>query len=156
MDVKFTAMPTKIAQALQNGGLDAYGLMPERQVSDGSGTPCRHCLRNMAKGADYLVLAYCPFPALQPYAETGPIFLCATACKRGDGSAMSPEILESPTYITRGYNRDDRIIYGTGDVTQSAKIQKVAATLFEREDVAYVHVRSSQNNCYQVRIDRAS
>jgi hypothetical protein len=63
------------ARHFQAGGLDAYGLKPERHRSDGNGIPCRHCLRNVEAGEDYLVLAYRPFPSLQPYAETGPIFL---------------------------------------------------------------------------------
>ena len=37
---------------------------------------------DIAEGEPYLTLAYRPFPTLQPYAETGPIFLCAKACPR--------------------------------------------------------------------------
>ncbi len=55
---------------------------PERRTSNGVGVPCRHCLRNVEAGRDYLILAYRPFPALQPYAETGPIFLHAEPCER--------------------------------------------------------------------------
>ena len=58
------------AVALQRGGPDAYGMPPERRISDGDGVPCRHCLRTVAAGKDYLVLAYRPFPEFQPYAET--------------------------------------------------------------------------------------
>ncbi|WP_365830286.1 DUF1203 domain-containing protein [Brevundimonas sp.] len=34
-------------------------------------------------------------------------------------------------------------------------MRQYAAELLERDDIAYVHVRSSTNNCYQCRIDRA-
>ena len=50
---------------------------PERQVSDGSAVPCRHCLSDVAAGEPFLILAHRPFPEAQPYAETGPIFLRA-------------------------------------------------------------------------------
>jgi hypothetical protein len=30
-----------------------------------------------------------------------------------------------------------------------------AKTLFERDVIAYAHVRSARNNCYQCRIERA-
>ena len=77
---RFSAIPSEIAHHYRSGGMDANGQVPERIVSDGAGNPCRHCLKMIPKGAGMLVLAHRPFPALQPYAEVGPIFLCADAC----------------------------------------------------------------------------
>ena len=152
--IRFTPIPTDIARAYQAGGLDAYGLAPERITSDGGGNPCRHCLGMIPQGKGMLVLAHRPFPSLQPYAETGPIFLCADACDAGGGSAL-PAMLASPDYILRGYGADDRIVYGTGAVTPTDRIASRAADLFTDARVAYVHVRSARNNCYQCRIDKA-
>lgn len=154
MSIRFEALPTETVRALQAGGADAYGLTPERRVSDGDGVPCRHCLRNVAAGDGYLVLAHRPFPAPQPYAETGPIFLHADPCERGGGDSGMPEILESPDYIVRGYGTDDRIVYGTGGVIATPSIIARAEELLARPGVAYVHVRSARNNCYQCRIDQ--
>lgn len=154
MPIRFTALPTATVRTLQSGGPDAYGQMPERHVSDGGGNPCRHCLRMIPAGAPMLVLAHRPFPAPQPYAETGPIFLCANPCAPGAGTDL-PEVLASPDYIVRGYGPDDRIVYGTGAVTPTAAIPARAASLLDDPRVAYVHVRSARNNCYQLRIDRA-
>ncbi len=121
--IRFLAMPTAEARAFQRGAPDAYGLAPERKTSDGSGVPCRHCLRQVAAGEDYLVLAYRPFPALQPYAETGPIFLHADECARAGNSADLPELFRpTPDWIVRGYGPDDRIVYGTGGVVPTPLI----------------------------------
>ncbi|MEI9413861.1 DUF1203 domain-containing protein [Mesorhizobium sp. Cs1321R2N1] len=155
MTIQFTALPTEDVRALQRGGPDAYGQTPERKISDGDGMPCRHCLRNIAAGDVYLILAYRPFPNPQPYAETGPIFLHAQECERAAGAGLPPEILDSPDYIVRGYGSDDRIVYGSGGVIPTQAIAARAETLLEREDIAYVHVRSARNNCYQCRIERA-
>jgi hypothetical protein len=155
MTIQFKALPTEDMRALQRGGADAYGLTPEPKISDGDGVPCRHCLRNVAAGDPYLVLAYRPFPALQPYAETGPIFLHAQECERAVEAETLPEMLESTDYIVRGYGKDDRIVYGSGGVIPTDAIAARAETLFERDDIAYVHVRSARNNCYQCRIERA-
>ncbi|MER8372488.1 DUF1203 domain-containing protein [Mesorhizobium sp. M1338] len=155
MTIQFKALPTDDVRNLQRGGPDAYGDTPERKISDGDGMPCRHCLKNIAAGDAYLILAYRPFPELQPYAETGPIFLHAEECERAAGSEALPEILESPDYIVRGYGRDDRIVYGSGGVIPTGAIAARAEALFERDDIAYVHVRSARNNCYQCRIERA-
>lgn len=154
MTVRFTPIPTDIVRAYQAGGQDANGQSPELHISDGDGIQCRHCLRMTPKGAGYLVLAHRPFPVPQPYAELGPIFLCAVACVAGGGEKL-PEVLNSPDFIVRGYSAADRIIYGTGGVIATDRIVDRAETLLADPAVAYVHVRSARNNCFQVRIDRA-
>ena len=151
--IQFIAIPTEEVTALRRGGVDGYGNTPERLTSPG-GMPCRHCLSMIEDGEDMLLLAYRPFPALQPYAETGPIFLHARACERYAASEVLPPMLDSPDYIVRGYSHDDRIVYGTGAVTPTDKIAGRAADLLARPDIAYVHVRSARNNCYQCRIGR--
>jgi hypothetical protein len=65
-----------------------------------------------------------------------------------------PQILASPDYILRGYSADDRIVYGTGAVVPTGQIIAEAETRLADPRVAYVHVRSARNNCYQLRIDR--
>lgn len=152
--IRFTPIPTDIVRAYQAGGPDANGQVPERHVSDGGGNPCRHCLGLIPKGAGMLILAHRPFPAPQPYAELGPIFLCADPCAARGGNDL-PAMLTSADYITRGYGADDRIVYGTGAVTPTASIPARAAQLLADPRVAYVHVRSARNNCFQCRIDRA-
>jgi hypothetical protein len=123
MPIRFAALPTDAVRALQRGGKDAYGFVPERKVSDGDGVPCRHCLRTVGAGKPYLVLAYRPFPALQPYAETGPIFLCAEECDRAPETDVLPDLFRpTPDYIVRGYGPDDRIVYGTGAVVPTPQI----------------------------------
>lgn len=153
--LKFMAMPTDIARAYQSGQPDAYGLTPERRLSDGDGVPCRHCLTDVAADDEYLIVAYRPFPELQPYAETGPIFLHAAPCGRHPEAGNTPDLfLKREHLLIRGYGHDDRILYGTGQVARTGDIAEVAAGLLERSEIAYVHLRSASNNCFQCRIDR--
>lgn len=151
----FTALPTEIARAYQNGAPDANGQLPERHISDGDGIPCRHCLQDVAAGEPYLILAHRPFPSVQPYAELGPIFLHAEACERyAQGEEVPPVVMRSQRMLIRGYNAQNRIVYGTGQVVPVENIQGTAEKLFERPEIAYIHVRSASNNCYSCRIDR--
>lgn len=150
--MRFVPIPTEVVRAYRAGAPDANGQVPERHISDGGGNPCRHCLAMIPQGAGMLVLAHRPFPAPQPYAEIGPIFLCADECAAG-GRAELPEMLASPEYILRGYGRDDRIVYGTGAATPTAQIAERAGSLLADPRVDYVHVRSARNNCFQVRIE---
>lgn len=154
--LRFVAMPTGEARHFQSGGIDAYGLVPERRRSDGDGVPCRHCLKDVAAGEDFLVLAYRPFPALQPYAETGPIFLHAAPCERAaEANSIPPMLAKRKAHLIKGYGVDDRIVYGTGQVVMPGDLEAEASKILERSDIAYVHVRSAVNNCYTCRIDRA-
>jgi Protein of unknown function (DUF1203) len=151
--MRYLAIPTEMARHYQAGGADANGQVPERVVAEGSGNPCRHCLKMVTEGAGMLILAHRPFPAPQPYAETGPIFLCAEFCQQGGGEAL-PAMLAAADYIVRGYGTDDRIVYGTGGVVATRMIPARAEDLLDDPRVAYVHVRSARNNCYQCRIER--
>lgn len=153
--VRFVSLPTEIARAYQAGALDANGQKPERHISDGDGVPCRHCQRDVAAGEAYLILAYRPFGEAQPYAEVGPIFLHAEPCERYPVTGETPAMfLQRGRYLLKGYHPNDRIYYGTGRIVPSADIAAAAAEILARPDVAYVHVRSALNNCYQCRIER--
>lgn len=153
--IRFVALPTAVVTALQTGNPDANGQTPEQAISDGDGVPCRHCLDLVGTDDAYLILAHRPFTTMQPYAECGPIFLHAAACERYAETAEMPPMLGSDQYILRGYNSAERIIYGTGQIVPTAQIPQRAQELFERDDVAYIHVRSATNNCFQCRIERA-
>ncbi|MEO1291784.1 MAG: DUF1203 domain-containing protein [Pseudomonadota bacterium] len=133
-------------------GPDSYSQTPRRQIADANGMPCRHCLRMVPAGAPNLVLAHRPFPAAQPYAETGPIFLCAAPCEPYSGGAVLPPFLESPTYLLRGYSAEDWIVYGSGRIVETSALIAEAEALLAAPQIAYLHVRSASNNCYQCRI----
>lgn len=157
-NVQFGGMDTSDAEHFQAGGADSYGHKPQRAISDGSAIPCRHCLQAVEKGDEYLILAYRPFSAPQPYAETGPIFVHAKACLayRDSGQLLPPVFELSPNYIVRGYGSDERIVYGTGAVTANSEIRNYADTLLQNPEIEFVHVRSASNNCWQAKITRQS
>ncbi len=154
MTIRLTPYDPAFVARVRSGGTDAYGQPAERATSDGQGTPCRCCLHDVPAGGDMLVLAACPFPALQPYAETGPIFLCAADCAPWRGDDVPPILTTSPDYLLKGYSADHRIIYGTGRVIPAEQIAAYANTLLTDPKVAFVDVRSARNNCFQTRILR--
>jgi hypothetical protein len=154
MTLRFTPIKTELARRYHAGAADANGQPPERAIAEGSGNPCRHCLQMIPEGAPMLILAHRPFPRPQPYAEVGPIFLCAEPCDPPMDTSAMPAILASPDYILRGYAADDRIVYGTGAVIPTGRIIAEAEARLADPRVAYLHVRSARNNCYQLRIDR--
>src|SRR3546814_18912370 len=87
-----------------------------------------------------LVLAHRPFPAPQPYAELGPLFLHAEVCQRYDAAAGVPAMfLRREAIPLRGYGADDRIVHGTGTVIATAEIETVDRPLFHSDDVSSIH-----------------
>lgn len=156
MDLICEALDSDVVAALRAGGPDAYGRPAERgAVSDGAGVPCRHCLRDVPAGREYLVLAHRPFPEPQPYAETGPIFLCADDCRRWQGGGLPPVLKTSPDYLLKGYSAGHRIVYGSGRVVAAGEVPVHAARVLDDPRVAFVDVRSARNNCFLLRLRRA-
>jgi hypothetical protein len=154
MQLNYIAMATDQVHSLRTGAPDSYGQTVEVSVSDGDGNPCRHCLAEIALDQPMLILAHRPFGTLQAYAETGPIFLCARECERHPESAGVPGLYRHSEMLIRGYDRNERIVYGTGKVVDMKDIETEADKLFEHPAVEFIHVRSSTNNCYHFRIEQ--
>ena len=145
--------PEAVAAALR-GDPDANGQPPERGVSDGSGNPCRCCLRFIDEGDPMLILAARPFGSMHPYAELGPVFLHADGCETWSGEGVPPVLTASPDYLMRGYDASERIVYGTGSIVPADDITIRADVLLSDERIAFVDIRSARNNCWQARVVR--
>ena len=155
MTIQFHPLPADHVTAIRNSRTDAYGNTVEVAISDGDGIPCRACLKVTPKGLPFLILAHRPFEGQNAYTETGPIFLCED-CSGTAPSSTLPDILTAPTYIVRGYSADERIVYGTGQVTPTTDIAAYAESLLFRDDIAFVDVRSASNNCFLCRVKLAA
>ncbi len=153
--IKFIPLSSPLTKAYRAGARDANGQQPERFISDGSGIPCRHCLRDVEVGEPYLLLAHRPFPSAQPYAETGPVFIHAEPCSIYTDQTLLPPVLAIRDHmLIRGYNFDNRICEGTGQIVSTADIKQKSISLLMDPVVHYLHVRSATNNCFQCRIER--
>ena len=139
---------------IRRGGIDANGQPALTRIAEGLANPCRHCLDLIAEGDEKLVLAYRPFADLQPYAETGPIFLHKRACDRYQASTLPAWFDFMDPALIRGYGSDDWIRYDTGDVVPGPRLAAACQQILADDTVAYVHIRS-KFNCFQCRVDRA-
>ncbi len=153
--LKFIAIPTNEARALQRGEPDANEQTPER-LSSGGG-PCRHCLKPVEQHEPMLVLGYRPFDQAQPYAEVGPIFLHARECERYSTTNTPPAMFtawrDAPV-IVRGYGEDNRIQYDSAKLVPATELQACCRSIFENTEIAYIHIRAGQTNCFQCRVER--
>lgn len=155
MTPRYIPVDTTWARAIRNGAPDANGLPAERACSDGGGNPCRHCLHDIPAGEEMLILALRPFAELQPYAETGPVFLCARDCGAWQGDGAPPVLTrKGEDRLVKGYDRRDRIVYGLGRIVPTPDLDDQVAAVLADSRVAYVHIRSSTNNCFTCRVER--
>ncbi|EFL89676.1 DUF1203 domain-containing protein [Ahrensia sp. R2A130] len=140
MTLTFQGMTTTRANDLWTGGTDDHDNPPERQVSDGNGNPCRHCLQMIEEGEEFLVFSLRPFASRQPYAEQGPVFLHAEPCPAYATSKVPAVLYDSPNYILRGYGNDERIVYGSGAVRPQTAIEIRAGKLLRDDKITFVDV----------------
>jgi hypothetical protein len=153
MKLVVQGIPSGYVERIRHGAPDANGRPALVRTAEGVANPCRHCLGLIAEGDAKLVLAYRPFDAIQPYAETGPIFLHEAACERY-GAAYLPAWFDfMDPAIIRGYGSDDWIRYDTGSVVRGVELGDACRRILADDTVAYVHIRS-KFNCFQCRVDR--
>lgn len=154
----FLSLPTTAANALRSAHAgDAYGCEPRLVVSDGSGNPCRHCLRDIPAGRRMLVLAYRPFRDLHAYAETGPVFICADAaeCPAPPGGHEVPAFLrDRPLVLVKPYDGEEQI-RAAGRLVAMADLDSVLDEFLADGKTAFVDIRSALNNCWFCRVVRA-
>ena len=152
MKLAVRGLPTEDVDRIRRGGVDANGQPALTRLAEVA-NPCRHCLGLIAPGEEKLVLAYRPFAALHPYAESGPIFLHKTPCERYDAETLPGWFDFMDPAIVRGYGTDDWIRYDTGSVVRGPELTAACRQILADDTVAYAHVRSKYN-CFQCRVDR--
>lgn len=153
MELRIRGLDTQAVEALRQGGPDANGQAAVRRIAEGLANPCRHCVELITEGDEKLVLAWRPFAGLQPYAETGPIFLHATPCERYDSDRLPAWFQFLDPALVRGYDENDWIRYDTGNVVTGGGLETACLTILADPTIAYVHIRS-KFNCFQCRVDR--
>ena len=154
MALNVRGIPSDHVERIRNGGPDANGQPALLRVAEGLANPCRHCLGLIEEGDAKLVLSYRPFDELQPYAETGPIFLHKGACRRYESDALPAWFIYLDPAVIRGYGHDHWIRYDTGDVVRGSELSAACHTILADDTIAYVHIRSKYN-CFQCRVDRS-
>jgi hypothetical protein len=154
MTLRIEGIPTNIHAALRHGAVDANGQPPVLQSAEGGRNPCRHCLGLIAEGETMLILAFRPFGSVQPYAETGPIFLHAEDCAHYAHDRLPEWFAHLDPAIVRGYGANDWIRYETGQVVRGPELAGTCEAILADPEVAYVHIRS-KFNCFQCRVTRA-
>ncbi len=117
--------------------------------------PLRCCLTFPSPGEAIALISYSPFATPSPWSETGPVYIHPTPCagyaKDGelpDGMRTGPKILR--TYRADGTLHYDHITLVADGVDLGTPTRRLLAV----DDVATVHVRALQSQCFGYSVTR--
>ncbi len=152
--IRIVAISTEIADAVRRTHKDPHYGHPAHTEMAGEGAPCRHCLQIIAAGSEKATLfTYDAFEGIESLPLPGPVYIHAKACERyPEDDGFPPALRDSPRTLN-AYAKGRQLVAAeyVENGTADAGIEK----LFAREDVNYIHVRSTTAGCYTFRIERA-
>jgi hypothetical protein len=152
--IRVVAIPTEIADAVRSTHKDPHYGHPADTSVAGEGAPCRHCLRNIAAGAEEATLfTYDAFEGIESLPRPGPVYIHAESCERYPEHGGFPAALRNSPRTLNAYARGRRLV--AAEYVENGNVDAEIEKLFARPDVDYIHVRSTTAGCYTFRIERA-
>jgi hypothetical protein len=116
------------------------------------GFPCRVSLDNPAIGEEILLLPYQHHKTKSPYQSAGPIFVRRIAKTATPAINQVPEILLNKPLSLRGY--DENGFMREALVTEGGALCGEIERLFSDPAVAYIHIHSAKQGCYNCSVER--
>ena len=138
--------------------MDQYGHRLSVSIADEHGYgPCRSCLKQFVAGERRILFSYSPNPVDHPYDETGPVYIHAEGCgPYPQAKDFPPEVengrVKSPL-VFRAYSKIGVMIDAV--LPDDEPASKTVESLFEKDEVAFVHVRNRRFGCFIAQVDRA-
>jgi Protein of unknown function (DUF1203) len=152
--IRVVAIPTEIADAVRSAHKDPHYGHPAHTEVAGEGAPCRHCLQIIAAGSEKATLfTYDAFEGVESLPLPGPVYIHAQTCERYPVHGGFPAALRNSPRTLNAYAKGRRLV--AAEYVENGTVEAGIEKLFAREDVDYIHVRSTTAGCYTFRIERA-
>ncbi len=151
---KVIAMRTEVAEYVRtNVTSPVYGFPAHKEVAAGR-APCRHCLELIERGKEELLLfTYDPFRDIGARPLPGPVYLHARSCSRYVDETVFPAAFRGRQLTFDAHRTDGTFLEGA--FATEGDEREIASRLFSREDVRFIHVRSTEAGCFLFRLERA-
>jgi len=150
-DFRFLPIDEDTVRTVRETLRDGHGNQLDVEVSD-SPAPCRACLRIAPSGTRLILFAYRPFTTHGPYAETGPVFVHAKACRPYRKQADFPADFRPRSLAFRAYDYGGSI--HDAMLADGVDAERALAHLFRDERAATVHVRNPAWGCFDFAVER--
>jgi hypothetical protein len=152
MSFQYLPIDDETVRAVRETLHDAHGNALHVQTSNDDSAPCRSCLRVTPRGTRLILFAHRPFSTSGPYAETGPVFVCADACEPYRANDVFPPDFRSRKLVFRAYDTEGSIHDAT--LAHGADAERTLAELFASDAVRTVHVRNPAWGCFDFAVER--
>jgi hypothetical protein len=120
----------------------------------GGGEPLRCCLQPAAPGDPIALISYAPFQHVSPWTEVGPVYVHGDGCAGHDGGL--PEQFRTGPRVLRTYDAENTLDYAHITVVpDGADLQPYLDELFAVPEVATVHVRAVETQCFTYAVTAA-
>ena len=144
-----------VAVRIRKDKIDDFGhRLPVSAATETDNGPCRICLTLFAPGEQRILFSYAPNQHDHPYNEVGPVYIHEQECRPYTEHEKFPaELRKRRPLVLRCYAADG-IMVG-GELVGDRAVEDVIASLFENNEVKFLHARTATVGCYIARIERA-
>lgn len=155
---RIVPLPADTVQRIRTTRRDDFGNAVVEQLATGYG-PCRISLRPFVPGQDRrLLFSYSPFTLANAFNQNGPIFVAADeVAPYAETHRFPPEIkadkVNFPLSLV-GYSTDQRMVF-TQLVGEADVDELIEEVLAGHPEVAYLHARNAEAQCFMCQINRA-
>jgi hypothetical protein len=150
MSYRVIGIETAVADQARLNAKDTLGF-PTFTAPAGEGLPCRHCLQWIETGAPATFFTLDPFAGTETLPLPGPVYVHGDGCDRYAGGSLPVHLFQSPRTLN-AYAKGRKLV--AQEYVQGATASEVVDRLFGREDVEYLHVRSTTAGCFTFRLER--
>ncbi|YAL83719.1 DUF1203 domain-containing protein [Dermacoccaceae bacterium W4C1] len=148
-DMHIQAIPTDELIALRQLPISRAHV----RIQAAGGEPLRCCLREAEPDESLLLTGYSPPFRTSPYAETGPVYIHASACQASPPDARFPQMSLIREQLLRSY--DERHWILDSALAPAGQARDVAARLLADPRAAFVDVRNPGHGCFMFRVTAA-
>lgn len=149
-------MDTESARRFRATRTDDRGGPAHSRIVDGSGFPCRHCLRLGEIGEEMLLVSW-DLPRPQgPYWTPSPVFLHARDCARAEVEDALPETVTANSVVSlRHYDADGMCLYDLGMVAAGNAVEEPLRRNLQDPRVAFINIHTARPGCWLCGVERA-
>ena len=150
------AIDPAVAARFRASGADDRGNGLRRMVAtDGTGFPCRVCLRCAEVGEEMLLGSYDLPRPLGIYWTPSPIFIHAEACVPYAGADEVVEIVRRNAIVSvRAYDAADMVLYDLGRIGSGDEVNGALAQALDDPRTAFVNIHTARPGCLLCRVEK--
>jgi hypothetical protein len=127
---------------------------PDGTRANGTGAPCRHCLRDAEAGDELLLGSYMLPRPKGIYWTPSPIFVHAGPCEQFAGINEVAPIVRNRLVSVRAYDANDQCIYDLGHAGDGNAIDEPLMRALDDPRTAFVNIHTAKPGCMLCRVER--